>query len=72
MKPITPPIIFVRRVKIQDGDYFEYYIRQGDQEVNFFLDREQHEALQSAQLEANREEIRKPESPFSLRVVGRA
>lgn len=71
MRPATAPLIFVRRVRIQDGDYFEYYLRQGNKEVNFFLDQEQHEALKFAQMEAEKES-QKQELPFSLHVVGRA
>lgn len=71
MKPRTSPIIFVRRVKLQDAEFFEYLIRQGNEEVNFFLDQDSHEALKLAQMEAEKVS-QKPEEPFSLRVVGSA
>jgi len=71
MKPHTPPVIFVRRVTIKDVSYYEYFIRQGSEEVNFFLDQESHEALIHAQSEAEKG-TQKLEAPFSLRVVGSA
>jgi len=42
------PILMVRRV----GEYFEYYIQEGNKKIHFTLYRETHEDLKQLQLQA--------------------